>query len=72
MIAILDNNWTINKQGLDWIQYFNNYTKSYTIDIYYFLILNRHKSHHLTDFELFCQENNIITLYMPAYLLYKL
>ncbi|KAH9242537.1 hypothetical protein K456DRAFT_1804688, partial [Colletotrichum gloeosporioides 23] len=29
--------------------------------------VDRHKSHYAADFEIYCKENNIITLYMPAY-----
>ena len=31
------------------------------------LILDSHKSYHSTEFELYCQQNNIITLYMPPH-----
>jgi len=31
------------------------------------LILDGHESHHSTEFELHCQQNNIITLYMPLH-----
>jgi hypothetical protein len=31
------------------------------------LILDGHKSHHSTKFELHCQQNNIITLYIPLH-----
>jgi len=31
------------------------------------LILDDHESHHSTEFELYCQQNNIITLCMPPH-----
>ena len=31
------------------------------------MILDGHESHHSTEFELYCQQNNIITLCMPPY-----
>jgi hypothetical protein len=36
------------------------------------LILDGHESHHSTEFELYCQENNIITLCMPPHSSHKL
>ncbi|KZL84853.1 transposase [Colletotrichum incanum] len=39
---------------------------------YRLLIVDRHESHHSTDFELYCKANNIVTLCMPAYLLHLL
>jgi hypothetical protein len=37
------------------------------VGVYRPLILDGHESHHSTDFELCCQENNIITLCMLAH-----
>jgi hypothetical protein len=34
---------------------------------YRLLILDGHESHHSTEFELYCQQNNIITLCMPPH-----
>jgi hypothetical protein len=39
---------------------------------YWLLILDGHESHHSTEFELYCQQNNIITLYMPPHSSHKL
>jgi hypothetical protein len=36
------------------------------------LILDGHESHHSTEFELYCQQNNIITLCMPPHSSHKL
>ncbi|KFY29501.1 hypothetical protein V491_00005 [Pseudogymnoascus sp. VKM F-3775] len=67
VIAISDNGWTTNERGFEWIQHFDKYTKYRTAGIYRLLILDSHESHHSTDFELFCKENKIITLYMPPH-----
>ena len=40
--------------------------------IYRLLVLDSYDSHHLADFKLYCQEHNIITLYIPPHLLYIL
>ena len=66
-IAISDNGWTNNEVGLSWIKHFDQHTASRTKGIYRMLILNGHESHYSTDFELYCQQHNIITLYMPAH-----
>jgi hypothetical protein len=34
--------------------------------------LDGHESHHSTDFELFCKDNDIVTLCMPPHSSYKL
>jgi len=57
---------------MDWIWHFNFYTASYTKGKYQLLILNGHDSHHSKEFETYCQEYNIITLYMPPYSSYLL
>lgn len=67
VIALSDNGWTTNERGLEWIQHFNKHTKGRTIGAYRLLVLDGHESHHSTDFELFCQDNKIITLCMPPH-----
>lgn len=61
------NGWTTNTIGVDWIKHFHECTKDRNKGIYRLLILDGHKSHHSTAFELFCQKNKIITLCMPAH-----
>ena len=61
------NGWTTNEIGIDWIQHFHKCTKDQNTGAYRLLILDGHKSHHSATFELFCQNNNIITLCMPAH-----
>lgn len=67
MIATSENGWTTNEKGLEWIQHFDKHTKRRTTGGYRLLILDGHGSHHSTAFELFCNENNIITLCMPPH-----
>ena len=67
VIATSKNGWTTNERGLEWIQHFDKHTKSRAKGTYRLLILDGHESHHSTDFELYCQEHNIITLCMPPH-----
>jgi hypothetical protein len=66
-IATTDNGWTTNAVGLDWIKHFDFYTAPRTKGKYRLLILDGHESHHSTEFELHCQQNNIITLCIPLH-----
>ncbi|KAL0941325.1 transposase [Colletotrichum truncatum] len=66
-IATSENGWTTNERGIDWIRHFDIYTKPRTSGKYRLLVVDGHESHHSAAFELFCQENNIITLCMPAH-----
>lgn len=56
-ITLSENGWTNNKLGLDWLKHFNHRL----------LIIDGHESHHSADFEAYCKENNIITLYIPPH-----
>jgi hypothetical protein len=67
IISISENGWTTNEIGLEWIRHFDKHTKSRTIGKYRLLIMDGHESHHSTDFELYCQENDIVTLCMPPH-----
>ncbi|KAL2015357.1 hypothetical protein VTK56DRAFT_5775 [Thermocarpiscus australiensis] len=66
-IATTENGWTTNAVGLDWIKHFDYHTAPRTKGKYRLLILDGHESHHSTEFERYCQQNNIITLCMPPY-----
>jgi hypothetical protein len=66
-IATSENGWTTNERGLEWIQHFDKHTRARTAGVYRLLILDGHDSHHSTDFEVYCKENNIITLCMPPH-----
>jgi hypothetical protein len=67
VISLSDNGWTTNEKGLEWIQHFDQHTKTRTKGKYRLLFLDGHESHHSVAFELFCKENDIITLYMPPH-----
>jgi hypothetical protein len=66
-VTTSQNGWTTNEIGLDWIKHFELHTQPRTIGGYRLLVLDGHGSHHSTDFELYCQEHNIITLCMPPH-----
>jgi len=66
-IAITDNSWTTNKKGMDWIRHFDFHIISRIKGTHRLLILDGHNSHHSKEFENYCKEYNIITLYMPPY-----
>jgi hypothetical protein len=66
-IETTDNGWTTNAAGLNWIKHFDYHTTPRTKGRYRLLILDGHESHHSTDFELYCQDHNIITLCMPPH-----
>jgi hypothetical protein len=66
-IVTTNNSWTTNKVGLDWIKYFNYYTAPRTKGTHRLLILDSHESHYSTEFELHCQNHNIITLCIPPH-----
>jgi hypothetical protein len=72
VIAVTSNGWTTNERGLDWIKHFNQHTKSRTKGGYRLLIIDGHESHRSAEFEIYCTEQNIITLCMPAHSSHKL
>jgi len=61
------NGWTDNQTALEWIQHFNKHTKARQRGVYRMIVLDGHDSHHSTQFEAYCQKNNIITLCLPAH-----
>ena len=67
VIATTENGWTTNEKGLEWIQHFDQHSKTRTLGGYRLLVLDGHESHHSVEFELYCKENNIITLCMPPH-----
>jgi len=52
---------------MDWIRYFDFHITSRTKGKYWLLILDGYNSHHSEEFETYCQEHNIITLYIPLH-----
>ena len=72
VIALSDNGQTNNKLGYEWIQHFNKYIESCIKGAYRLLILNGYNSHATSEFDQYCIEHKIITLYMPAHILHLL
>ena len=72
IVDLLETGWTNNCIGVDWIKYFDKYSRPYTIGGKRLLVLDGYKSHHLAEFENYYKENNIVTLYMPSYSSYLL
>ena len=71
-IATTDNGQTINIVGLDQIKHFDYYIALYTKGKYRLLILDGYKSYYSIKFELYCQQNNIITLCISLHSSYLL
>lgn len=65
VIAVSENGWTTNKLGLQWLKHFDKHTKERTVGSHRLLIIDGHESHDSLEFEQYCKENDIITLYMP-------
>jgi len=57
---------------MDWIRHFNFHIVSRTKGKYQLLILNGYDSHYSEEFKTYCQEYNIITLYIPPHSSYLL
>ncbi|MGH9747602.1 MAG: hypothetical protein ACRD59_16020 [Candidatus Acidiferrales bacterium] len=57
----------MNEKGVEWVYHFKKHTKARTCGTYCLLIIDRHKSHHSTEFKLFYKEHKIITLCMPPH-----
>ncbi|KAF4417492.1 hypothetical protein FACUT_12155 [Fusarium acutatum] len=66
-IATTKNGWTDNETGLEWLKHFNRCTTNRSTGPYRLLILDGHESHQSADFQIYCEENNIITLCMPPH-----
>ncbi|TVY62593.1 High-osmolarity-induced transcription protein 1 [Fusarium oxysporum f. sp. cubense] len=62
-IETTQNGWTDNETGLEWLKHFDQCTKTRSTGRYRLLILDGHESHHSVNFEKYCGENHIITLY---------
>ena len=56
-----------NETGFEWLKHFDQHTTNRSKGVYRLLILDGHGSHHSADFEMYCEENNIITLCMPPH-----
>jgi hypothetical protein len=68
VIGTSENGWTNDKLGLFWLkEVFNKHTQSRTIGRYRLLILDGHGSYSGPEFDQFCIENSIISLYIPPH-----
>jgi hypothetical protein len=67
VITTTPNGWIDNEAGLEWLKHFDRCTANRSVGSYRLLILDGHESHHSTDFEIYCEEHNIITLCMPPH-----
>jgi hypothetical protein len=72
VIATTENGWTDNEIGLNWLKHFNRAITNRSTGPYRLLILDGHESHQSADFQIYCEENNIITLCMPPHSLHLL
>jgi hypothetical protein len=67
MVKTTSNGWTTNETGLEWLQHFDEHSKSRRMGAYRMLVLDGHESHVNATFEDYCKQNNIITLCLPAH-----
>jgi hypothetical protein len=65
--SVSGNGWTTDKIGLQWIHHFERHTRSKSIGSKRLLILDNHGSHTTPEFRSFCEDNNIILLWMPPH-----
>ncbi len=65
--SVNPNGWTTNQIGLQWIQHFERHTRSKTIGSKRLLVLDNDERHITSEFRSFCEDNNIILLWMPPH-----
>jgi len=63
--TVSPNGWTTDQIGLQWIRHFEKHTRLKTVGSKRLLILDNHGSHTTPEFRTFCEDNNIILLWMP-------
>ncbi|KAL2889054.1 Jerky protein-like protein-like [Ceratocystis lukuohia] len=66
-IAMAHNGRADNDIILQWLKHFDRHTKAQSTGRYRLLILDGHDSNHSVDFEKYCEDNNIVTLCIPAH-----
>ncbi|KAI9042945.1 uncharacterized protein KD926_004736 [Aspergillus affinis] len=71
-ISVSENGWTTDKLGFEWLQGFDRYIASKPAGRCRLLILDGHGSHSTVEFDQFCKEKKIISLYMPPHSSHKL
>jgi hypothetical protein len=67
IFTLSENGWTTNSIGMQWIEHFQKHTGTRTFGGKRLLILDNHSSHTTPDFRAFCEEHNIILLWMPPH-----
>jgi hypothetical protein len=67
VIGVSENGWTTNELRLQWLKHFDEHTKTKPIGVYRVLIIDGHESHCSVEFQDYCKDNKIITLYMPPH-----
>ena len=67
VIKTTSNGWTDNETGVEWIRHFDQHTKSRVKGTYRMLVLDGHGSHKSPAFDMFCKDNKIISLCLPAH-----
>lgn len=73
VIALSENGWTSNKLGMKWLaELFIPVTALKTVGKYRLLILDGQGSHATAEFDQFCSDHLIITLFVPAHSLHLL
>ena len=63
-----DNNWI----SLQWIKYFERYSRREQVDSRRLLLMNSYKSHDTYEFLKYYEKHNIISLLFPSYIIYLL
>ena len=71
-LLVSKNSQIKNMLSLKQLKHFNTHIKVRQVGGYQLLILDSYKSYLNQDFKDYCFKNNIITLYIPTYLLYIL
>ena len=67
VIRVTPNGWTDNSVAMDWIEHFDRHTIHQTRGIYRLLILDGHTSHISVNFVQYCQDHQIVLLYLPPH-----
>jgi hypothetical protein len=66
-VNLSETGWTNNTIGLDWLKHFDKHTRDRIVGVWRLLVLDGHESHYSDEFEEYCKENRIITLFMPPH-----
>lgn len=67
VIRVSNNGWTDREIALEWVQHFDQYTKTQIHAKYRLLILDGHTSHVSLPFIQYCEEHYIVPLCLPPH-----